>query len=71
MRYPNLNEEKKLWKSGYKYVVGLDEAGRGPLAGPVVAGAVMLKNFKFQISKRDARGERFKEIIGEKERRDL
>ena len=50
MRYPNLNEEKKLWKSGYKYVVGLDEAGRGPLAGPVVAGAVMLKNYKFQIS---------------------
>ena len=43
---PNLDEEKLLWKRGFKFVVGLDEAGRGPLAGPVVAGAVVLpKNF--------------------------
>jgi ribonuclease HII len=28
--------------AGFKYVVGLDEAGRGPLAGPVVAAAVIL-----------------------------
>jgi len=41
---PNFNEEKKLWRQGYKYVVGLDEAGRGPLAGPVVAAAVCIKN---------------------------
>ncbi len=38
----SLKEEKKLWKKGYKFVVGLDEAGRGALAGPVVAGAVMI-----------------------------
>ena len=43
MKYPNFNEEKKLWKKGYKFVAGLDEAGRGPLAGPVVAGAVIIK----------------------------
>jgi ribonuclease HII len=42
MRYPNLREEKKLWKKGFKIVVGLDEAGRGPLAGPVVAAAVSI-----------------------------
>jgi ribonuclease HII len=52
MRYPNLKEEKKLWKKGYKVVVGLDEAGRGPLAGPVVAAAVsIIPNSKFQIPK--------------------
>lgn len=48
MRCPNFNEEKKLWKKGYKIVVGLDEAGRGPLAGPVVAAAVIF-NFQFPI----------------------
>jgi ribonuclease HII len=35
-----LQVEKNLWKKGYRRIVGLDEAGRGPLAGPVVAGAV-------------------------------
>ena len=34
--------EKLLWSSGYKYVAGCDEAGRGPLFGPVVAAAVIL-----------------------------
>ena len=45
----NFREEKKLWKKGYKYVAGLDEAGRGCLAGPVVAAAVMIKNSKHEI----------------------
>ena len=37
-----LQVEKNLWKKGYRRVVGLDEAGRGPLAGPVMAGAVVI-----------------------------
>ena len=45
---PTLKEEKKLWRQGYKVVVGLDEAGRGALAGPVVAAAVALQNNHFQ-----------------------
>jgi ribonuclease HII len=49
MKFPNLKEEKKLWKKGFKRVVGLDEAGRGPLAGPVVAAAVLLRSAKFKI----------------------
>lgn len=43
MKYPNFNEEKKLWKKGYNMVVGIDEVGRGPLAGPVVAAAFCFK----------------------------
>lgn len=46
MKTPNFCEEKKLWKKGYKMVVGLDEAGRGPLAGPVVAAAVAVFDYK-------------------------
>lgn len=34
--------EKDLWASGCRLVAGVDEAGRGPLAGPVVAAAVIL-----------------------------
>ena len=35
-----LTIEKLLWSRGYKNVIGVDEAGRGPLAGPVVACAL-------------------------------
>lgn len=48
MKYPSLKEEKKLWKRGLKKVVCLDEAGRGSLAGPVVAVAVMIINSQFE-----------------------
>lgn len=34
--------EKRLQKEGYKLIAGVDEAGRGPLAGPVYAAAVIL-----------------------------
>ena len=37
-----LSFEKSAWHNGYIYVAGIDEAGRGPLAGPVMAAAVIL-----------------------------
>lgn len=39
---PTLNAELAAWRRGFRHVAGVDEAGRGPLAGPVVAGAVIL-----------------------------
>jgi len=43
MRGPDLLYfERRLTKDGYTHVAGVDEAGRGPLAGPVVAAAVVL-----------------------------
>jgi len=38
---PTLERERALWARGYEYVAGIDEVGRGPLAGPVVAAAVV------------------------------
>jgi ribonuclease HII len=42
MFWPNLNEERKLWKKGIKFVIGVDEVGRGAFAGPLVVGAVCI-----------------------------
>jgi ribonuclease HII len=41
---PDLSFERQLWKSGLTYIAGMDEAGRGALAGPVAVGAVILPN---------------------------
>jgi ribonuclease HII len=39
---PPLRYEKELWALGYKYIGGIDEAGRGAWAGPVAAAVVVL-----------------------------
>lgn len=39
--HPTLDYETHLWAAGYHHVAGIDEAGRGALAGPVVAAAVI------------------------------
>lgn len=62
--------ENKAKKLGFNLVAGVDEVGRGPLAGPVVASAVILNKKKFQNriddSKKltaDQRQKAFKEIL--------
>jgi len=54
--------ERTLIRAGYRCVAGLDEAGRGPLAGPVVAGCVVLppdcEYRRFKDSKQLTAGER-------------
>lgn len=47
MLFPNLSQprdffEQMYYRAGYERIAGVDEAGRGPLAGPVVAAAVIL-----------------------------
>ncbi|HNT29890.1 MAG TPA: ribonuclease HII [bacterium] len=39
---PSCKQEQLLWAKGFLHIAGVDEAGRGPWAGPVVAGAVIL-----------------------------
>ena len=37
-----LKYEKKYWETGHEFIIGIDEAGRGPLAGPLVVAGVIL-----------------------------
>lgn len=59
--------ERDLWSSGKSYVAGIDEAGRGPLAGPVVAAAVVFAKGVFIAGVDDSkrlRAKRREEIKG-------
>lgn len=47
--------EKKLWDLGYTRVAGIDEAGRGPLAGPVVAAACIIPDGIWFIGVNDSK----------------
>ena len=39
--------EKDLYQKGMEYIAGIDEAGRGPLAGPVVIASVIMPKDSF------------------------
>lgn len=47
--------EQKAKANGLRFFIGVDEAGRGPLAGPVVASAVMLRNYDFESRVTDSK----------------
>ncbi len=66
---PTLLRETELWSAGYRLVAGVDEAGRGCLAGPVVAAAVIFPEDTVidgvndsKLLSEDARGELAAEI---------
>ncbi len=50
---PHLRYERRLWKAGFRFVVGMDEAGRGALAGPVTVAAVSLPDISGLLRKMD------------------
>ncbi len=47
--------ETQARNKGLRFILGVDEAGRGPLAGPVVAAAVCLRHFDFKNSINDSK----------------
>lgn len=50
MKMPDFEEEKKLWKKDFKYVIGVDEVGRGAFAGPVTVAAVVFESESVEIN---------------------
>jgi ribonuclease HII len=61
----SLDYEKKYWDNGKRYIAGVDEAGRGPLAGPVVAAAVIFPSDIMIDGIKDSK------VLSEKERERL
>lgn len=70
--FDTLAYEKDLWQKGIKFVAGVDEAGRGPWAGPVVAAAVIfpedihIDGIKDSKALSPKKREQFSRIIREK-----
>ncbi len=54
-RHPDLRYERRLWKEGIEAVAGVDEVGVGPMAGPVVAAAVLFAPEIFIKGVRDSK----------------
>lgn len=52
---PDLRYERKLWRTGLEAIAGVDEAGVGPLAGPVVAAAVIFAPEQFITGVHDSK----------------
>jgi ribonuclease HII len=71
MIIPDFSREADLQKKGYLNIAGVDEAGRGPWAGPVVAGAVIFENNEKLIAELIAAGIRDSKKISEKKREKL
>jgi|SRR5208282_205423 len=66
-RHPDLRYERKLWRAGIEAVAGVDEAGVGPMAGPVVAAAVIFAPETYIKGVHDSKqlvAEKREELIG-------
>jgi ribonuclease HII len=63
---PTLKRERALWAEGRQHVAGLDEVGRGPIAGPVVAAVVV-----FAPGHRPIRGLRDSKLLSSQQRAKL
>ena len=68
MIIPDFSREERLFKKGYKAIAGIDEVGRGPLAGPVVAAAVVFNNNDKKIKELIKFGVRDSKTLSSKKR---
>ncbi len=71
MTIPDFKKEEELLGRGYSLIAGIDEAGRGPLVGPVVAGAVIVGSDRAIAAELIALGVRDSKQVSEKKREKL
>ena len=63
MKRADFTYEKNLWDTGFTSVIGMDEVGRGALAGPVVAGAAILRFQVYRFTGFQKKEKYFKTIL--------
>ena len=63
---PSLKFEKRARQRGYQIIAGVDEVGKGPLAGPIVAAAVILNDHQIPV-----KGVRDSKLLSEKNREEV
>ena len=68
MKLPTKTIERRLFKSGYRYVIGVDEVGMGCLAGPVVVCAVAMTNSFYKKAHKKLRGLRESKLLSATQR---
>ncbi len=68
MKLPAKTLERKLFKSGYRYVIGVDEVGMGCLAGPVVVCATSFNKNFYTKSHKDLDGLRESKLLSPHQR---
>jgi len=68
MIIPDFSREERLFKKGYGTIAGIDEVGRGPLAGPVVAATVVFDNNDKKIKELIKFGVRDSKTLSSKKR---
>ncbi len=71
MKLPSLKVEQQLQREGKQFVIGVDEVGRGPLAGPVVAVAAWLKPDFYAEELAQCKLIRDSKTLSEKQRREV
>ena len=68
---PDFNREGGLYRKGYKAIAGVDEVGRGPLAGPVVAAAAVIFSPEVLNLEFEKKGIRDSKTLSGKKREEL
>lgn len=69
--YPTLNFENELWAGGARFVIGMDEVGRGAIAGPVAVGVAMVDKTSPKSSEPWPAKLRDSKLISEKVRNEI
>lgn len=71
MNESDFQKEKEFLARGYDFVIGIDEAGRGPLAGPVVAAACSIRTLDVLLGHPMSKMIRDSKLLSEKQRENL